>query len=123
MKISNSQKRIRELMDMYGLSQTELCNRTGIQKSALSNYLSGTREPRQDQLSLIADPFGINPAWLMGYDVPMKMDYTIHIDEGYDVLAELMNNAELRPYLIAYAKNLLEIMKERRKKSNKEEEA
>ena len=74
MKNSNSQKRIRELMDFYGLSQSELCRRTGIQKSALSNYLSGTREPRQDQISFIADPFNVNPAWLMGYDVPMYIE-------------------------------------------------
>ena len=70
-KISNSQKRIIELMDYFKLNQTELCKKTGMQKSALSNYLKGFREPRQDQISLIADPFNINPAWLMGYDVGM----------------------------------------------------
>lgn len=70
-KITNSQKRIIEILDYFGISQTELCKRTGIQKSALSNYLNGDREPRQNQISLIADPFGINPTWLMGYDVPM----------------------------------------------------
>lgn len=69
-KITNSQKRIVEILDYFGISQTELCKRTGIQKSALSNYLNGDREPRQNQISLIADPFGINPTWLMGYDVP-----------------------------------------------------
>ena len=73
MKKSNSKERIKELMQFYGINQTELCRRTGIQKSALSNYLNGDREPRQDQISLIADPFNVNPAWLMGYDVPMLM--------------------------------------------------
>ena len=72
-KVSNSQQRLVELMDYYHLNQTELCKRTGLQKSALSNYLKGDREPRQDQISLIADPFNINPAWLMGYDVSMFM--------------------------------------------------
>lgn len=70
-KVSNSQKRIVELMEYYHINQTELCRKTGLQKSALSNYLNGDREPRQSQISLIADPFNINPAWLMGYDVPM----------------------------------------------------
>jgi len=73
MKVSTSKDRIRELMQYYGIKQTELCKRTGIQKSALSNYLNGNREPRQDQISLIVDPFAVNPAWLMGYDVPMMM--------------------------------------------------
>ena len=73
MKNSNSKERIKLLMDHFCINQTELCKKTGIQKSALSNYLKGDREPRQDQISLIADPFNINPAWLMGYDVPMFM--------------------------------------------------
>jgi len=70
-KITNSKARIQEILDYYGMSQTELCKKTGLQKSALSNYLSGDREPRQDQISLIVDPFNINPAWFMGYDAPM----------------------------------------------------
>lgn len=74
MKNSNSKLRIRELMDYFKINQTELCKRTGLQKSALSNYLNGDRDPRQDQISLIADPFGINPAWLMGYDVSMFLE-------------------------------------------------
>lgn len=74
MKKSNSKLRLRELMDYFNINQTELCNRTGLQKSALSNYLNGDREPRQDQISLIADPFNINPAWLMGYDVSMFIE-------------------------------------------------
>lgn len=73
MKTSNSKNRIKELMEYFGINQTELCKRTGLQKSALSNYLNGDREPRQNQISTIADPFNVNPAWLMGYDVPMIM--------------------------------------------------
>lgn len=79
----SSRDRIKELMDIYGLSQAELCRKTGVQKSALSNYLSGVREPRQDQLSLLADPFGVNPAWLMGYDAPMMMS-DLHKAAGSD---------------------------------------
>lgn len=81
MKKSNSKERIRELMQFYGINQTELCERTGIQKSALSNYLNGDREPRQDQISLIVDPFNVNPAWLMGYDVPMQMPAAVPADQ------------------------------------------
>ena len=71
MKVSNSQHRIAELLNYLQISQTEFCNKTGIQKSALSNYLNGDREPRQPQLAKIADAFGVDPAWLMGYEVPM----------------------------------------------------
>lgn len=89
MKVSNSKERIRELMSFYGINQTELCKRTGIQKSALSNYLNGDREPRQDQISLICDPFGVSPAWLMGYDVPMTMPVPAAGSDS-DITAEAM---------------------------------
>lgn len=81
-KVSNSRERILELMEHYGINQTELCKRTGLQKSALSNYLNGDREPRQNQISLIADPFNVNPAWLMGYDVPMENFLQIDVEKN-----------------------------------------
>ena len=76
-KVCSSNDRIRELLDYYKINQTEFCKKTGINKSALSNYLSGNRLPRQDQLYKIADAFGINAAWLMGFDVPMNYERNI----------------------------------------------
>ena len=73
MKNSDSRHRLLEMMQILNISQTDIVKRTGIQKSSLSNYVNGKRTPTQDQLSKIADPYGINPAWLMGYDVPIKL--------------------------------------------------
>ncbi len=89
-KVSNSKQRINELMAYFGLSQTELCKKTGLQKSALSNYLNGDREPRQNQISLIADPFGVNPAWIMGYDAPMFMPEDT--DRAKDIRSAYLTN-------------------------------
>ena len=72
MNLYTSKDRIIELMKEFDINQTEFCRRTGVQKSALSNYLNGDRVPRQDQLIKIADAFNIDVAWLLGYDVPMK---------------------------------------------------
>ena len=73
MKITDSRHRIIELIDMLGLSQTQFCNKCNLNKSALSNYINGERLPRQDKIAQIADAFGVSPAWLMGYDVPMRI--------------------------------------------------
>lgn len=100
-KVSNSQKRIKELMDYYHINQTELCKKTGIQKSALSNYLNGDREPRQNQVSLLADPFNINPSWLMGYDVPMFLNETPN--KPYDQLLKIYErNIKLKELIDLY---------------------
>lgn len=85
MKNSTSNTRIRTLITELGISQTEFCNKTGITKSALSNYLNGERQPRQDQLDKISKAFNINPSWLMGYDVPIKpLDETMY----YEIMAQ-----------------------------------
>ena len=72
MIISDSNKRIRELLSDLNITQTEFCKRTHIQKSALSNYLSSVRKPRQDQIMKISEAFNVNPAWVMGFDAPKE---------------------------------------------------
>jgi transcriptional regulator with XRE-family HTH domain len=83
-KSSNSNTRIRTLLNELDISQTDFCNKTGLTKSALSNYLNGDRQPRQDQLDKIAKAFDLNPSWLMGYDVPMRNDE----DKYYQIVIE-----------------------------------
>lgn len=68
---ANSSKRLNELMEYFGITQTDIVQKTGIPKSAISMYLSGQRSPRQNRLSDIAEAYGVSEAWLMGYDVPM----------------------------------------------------
>lgn len=65
-------ERLHELAEYFKVSQTEICERTGIGCAAMSNYWRGYRLPRQNTLSIIGDAFNVNEAWLMGYDVPMK---------------------------------------------------
>ena len=120
-KVSNSQKRIAELMNYYKLNQTELCKRTGLQKSALSNYLSGIREPRQDQISLIADPFNINPSWLMGYDVPMFMPIPEDTEQSkatrdlyLNLPSNILEEAENDPQLMEFIQLFLKTSEENR---------
>ena len=73
-KISDSQHRIREMLTVLGISQQDISDKTKIDKSTLSLYLSGKRTPRQDKISLISNAYNIDPSWLMGYDVPMKRE-------------------------------------------------
>lgn len=77
---SNSSERLKELMAYYGINQTDICKKTGIPKSAISMYLSGKRSPRQDRISDIAEAYGVDEAWIMGYDVPMSQATHNNID-------------------------------------------
>jgi transcriptional regulator with XRE-family HTH domain len=70
-------KRLQELIDYYGISAAELSKSVGIAKSSISMWLSGQRTMRQDKIGLIAKHYDIDPAWLMGYDVPMRREKDI----------------------------------------------
>ena len=66
--------RIKEAMHLRNKTQAELCEITGIPKSAMSQYVSGKFVPKQTRIYLLAKALNVNEAWLMGYDVPMERD-------------------------------------------------
>lgn len=69
-KVSSSQ-RLKELLKIKGISQTDLSIKLNIPKSSLSMYMSGKRMFRQNRLTEISLAYNVNEAWLMGFDVPM----------------------------------------------------
>ena len=64
--------RIKEAMQLRRFNQADLVRKTGLNKSSVSQYVSGQFEMRQKALTLIACALGVSEAWLMGYDVPME---------------------------------------------------
>lgn len=66
--------RISKALSIRGMKQSDLCEKTKIPKSAISQYISGTFEPKQDRLFLIAQALDVDPVWLMGFDVPMDKE-------------------------------------------------
>lgn len=71
---SNCSERIATALAIRNMKQSELCEITKIPKSAISQYISGAFEPKQDRIYLIARALNVSEAWLMGYDVPMDRD-------------------------------------------------
>lgn len=72
MKTSTFSQRLREAMYLRRFNQTDLHSLTGIGKSSISTYLKGDYKAKQDKVDLLAKVLSVNPAWLMGYDVPME---------------------------------------------------
>lgn len=69
--MANISDRIREALSIRGMKQSELVERTGIGKSSISTYISGTYEPKQKNIYNIAKALNVSEAWLIGFDVPM----------------------------------------------------
>ena len=91
-KPSCSQERLKYLMDHFQINQTELSKRTGVGRSAIANYISGLREPKQKALYDLCKPFNVDPVWLMGFDVPM---FRSEFADALDVIKEREEDKEL----------------------------
>lgn len=73
-------KRMKEGMSIKNIKQVDLVEKTGLTKSAISQYLSGKYEPKQKGIYLIAKALDVNEAWLMSHDVPMERVTTKYPD-------------------------------------------
>lgn len=82
-------ERIKQALQMFGISQAELCKRTGIPKASISQYISGYVKPKDDRLYLIAKALGVNESWLLGYDVPMDAGFEKRIKAYAEKLANV----------------------------------
>lgn len=76
MRKKECHERLAELLSITGTTQADMVERTGINKSVISQYVNGRRLPRQDKLALISEAYNVDPAWLMGFDVPMERKNT-----------------------------------------------
>ena len=62
-------ERLKQAMDARGISATELSNKSGINKSQISRYLSGERSPKQDAVEQMAKVLNVSVVWLLGLEV------------------------------------------------------
>lgn len=60
--------RLRKAMTLRNYKQVDLVEKTGLDKSLISNYLSGKYKAKQDNIYILAKALDINEAWLMGFD-------------------------------------------------------
>lgn len=71
-RVATCADRLKEALTIKGLKQSDLCRLTGIPKSAISQYISGAFEPKQDRMYLLSKALNVSEAWLMGLDVSME---------------------------------------------------
>lgn len=72
--IESCATRIKKALSIRNMTQSELCRRTKIATSAMSEYVKGLYDPKQDKIYLMAQALNVDPVWLMGFDVPMEKD-------------------------------------------------
>ena len=83
--------RLKKAMTYRNMKQVDLCNKSGIDKALISNYLSGKYKAKQDKLHKLAIALDVSEGWLMGYDVDMDRDWLP--DNNEDLLNIKIDNA------------------------------
>lgn len=71
-QIASVADRLRDAMDIRRKKQVDLERETGINRSAISRYLSGEYEPKNKPIYELAKALDVSEQWLMGYNVPME---------------------------------------------------
>lgn len=81
--------RIREALALRNMKQVELCEKTGIKKSSVNNWLAQRWQPKQDAIMKMARVLDVSEMWLAGYDVPMERPVE---QKKSDELAQLIHS-------------------------------
>lgn len=63
------------------MKQTVLAYRLGVDRSYISNYLSGKYSARPETIAKMAKILDVSEAWLCGFDVPMHEKSQVTEDE------------------------------------------
>lgn len=99
--MNNFAERLAYAFAQTDLTQAELARRTGIGRNSISDYLKGKYDAKQDNIYLLANALGVNEAWLMGMDAPMKKE---SIQNIFDQL-----HPKYKAKVLNYAKHQLKI--------------
>ena len=83
-------ERLKEAMEAKGMKQIDVVNASGIDRGALSCYLSGKYEPKQLAINKLAAVLDVSEMWLWGYDVPKERSQE---QKNNDILADIIVRA------------------------------
>lgn len=89
MKKSNFAARLSQALDARNMKAADLSKKTKVSEGTISCYINGKYEAKQNRVRTFAEALNVNPAWLMGYDVPMELDNQPTIPAGFEPLPEM----------------------------------
>lgn len=120
MELENTAIRLKKIMQEKKLRQVDLlemvkpfCKKYNVKinKSDISQYLSGKVKPGQEKLSMLGMALGVTESWLMGYDAPKEKSHYIGaltLSQEETILLENYNklNSKGKEKLIDYSEDL-----------------
>lgn len=103
-RIDTFASRLQLAMDRTGIKRVELVRATGIDQGAMTNYLKGRYEPKQDTVAKLAKVLNVSERWLWGYGSEAEMVLDNHVpaanqeqkakEDVLDIILRLHTDAE-----------------------------
>ena len=95
-RVATTAERIKEAMEATGKRQADISRETGIDKGALSRYVKGTYEPKQDVVYKLAKALNVSEMWLWGYNCRKERTEVLKqkTDIAVDIVIRLGNDQD-----------------------------
>ena len=93
--IDTFSNRLKKAISIRNIKPVELSEKTGIDKSKISSYMSGRYKAKQDGIYLLAKSLNVSEAWLMGLDVPMERTYNDIYEQLKNIGTMYVSNTEM----------------------------
>lgn len=104
-RVARTADRLRMAMSDANKTQADLMRDTGLQRSAISRYLSGEYEPKALAVGKMSKALGVSEMWLFGYDVPRERTAEqIKNDQLAELIVKLRANSDFYNTVIALSK-------------------
>lgn len=123
-KFNDIMNRIQSKRIELKLSYQDLANKTGLSKSTLQRYETGSiRNIPLDKLEILANALEVSPMWIIGYDIPIEKTNStnINLDDKTTLLLNSFNklNDEGKNEAIKRVDELTELSKYKKEEDNK----
>ena len=96
-KVATFQERFSQLVEESGKSFVKLSKDLHMSNQALSTWRTGLRSPKEPTIIAVANYFGVNVQWLMGFDVVKKANRHIIISNS-ELFRKIIMNMEPEDY-------------------------
>ena len=112
--------RLKKAMNVRRMKKAELSHQTGISQQRIGQYVHGRYEAKQSAVYIIAEALSVDPAWLMGYDLPMEPAGGICKQKiaDADLKLALFGSAKVSDALLEDIKHIAKIHLELSRKKN-----
>ena len=86
-RVDTTANRLKIAMEQAGMRSADLVRATGVDKGAMSHYLKGKYEPKQDVVYKLAAALNVSEMWLWGYDCKKERS---EIQKNNDTIAGIV---------------------------------